>query len=71
MIVTENLTIDGRQFVKTHSDAGMKIQRQDGVIFDDATDPINSGRTYTETDITIEGGDTAEEIVEILLGGET
>lgn len=69
MIVTENLTMDGRQFVKTYSDAGMKIQRQDGVVFDDAIDPVETGRTYTETDEPIEG-ESAEEIVSILLGGE-
>lgn len=35
--------------------------------YDEAFDPIDSGRTYTETDIPIEG-DTAEAIVDILTG---
>ena len=69
MIVTENLTIDGRQFVKTYSDARMKIQR-DGIQYDDATDPAELHRTYTETDIPIDSDESAEEIVSILLGGE-
>ena len=68
MIITENLTIDGRQFVKRYSDAGMKIQRQDGVLFDDAVDPVDQNRTYTETDIPIED-ETAEEVLNVLLGG--
>ena len=68
-LVQESLTIGGRDFIKTYSDQGMKIERQDGILFDDAVDPVDMGRTYTETDIPIEG-ETAEEIVSILLGGE-
>ena len=56
-------------FVYTYSDLGMKIHG--GVPqgdYDEAYDPIDSGRTYTETDIPIEDDVTAEEIVNILTG---
>ncbi|MBO7668762.1 MAG: hypothetical protein J6T26_09905 [Firmicutes bacterium] len=69
MIVTEALIIDGRECVKTYSDAGVKIRGgfPDGD-YDEAVDPKDSDRTYTETDIPIEGEDTAEEILNILMG---
>lgn len=56
--------------VKTYSDIGMKIHGgfPEGD-YDEAYDPIDSGRTYTETDIPIETDEaTAEEIVNILTG---
>lgn len=55
MIATENITIGGRELVRTYSDANRMIQ-QDGTgnIYSEAVDPLNSGRTYTETDIVIE-----------------
>lgn len=69
MIKTENLTINERQFVRTYSDAGMKIEQDGtGIIYDEAVDPANIGRTYTETDEPIEGSN-AEEILSIILGG--
>ena len=48
MIITEIVTINGRQFVYTHSDDGMKLER-DGIEYDGVYDPIDSGRVYTET----------------------
>jgi len=69
MIVTETLIIDGREFVKTYSDAGVKIHGGFPVgDYDEAVDPKDSGRTYTETDIPIEGETDAEEILNILMG---
>lgn len=53
MIVTENLTIGGRAFVKTYSDAGYMVER-DGVRYGEAIDPAEFGRTYIETDELIE-----------------
>ena len=55
--------------IKTYSDLGMKIHggMPEGD-YDEAYDPIDSGRTYTETDIPIEEDVTAEEIVKILTG---
>ena len=55
MIATENITIGGRELVRTYSDAHLMI-KQDGteIVYTEAVDPIGSGRTYTETDIVIE-----------------
>lgn len=65
MIRTE--TIDNT--IHTYSDLGVKIHggfpESD---YDEAYDPIEMGRTYTETDIPIESETTAEEIVNILTG---
>ena len=57
MIIKENLTINGRDFVKTYSDAGMMVER-DGVRYSEAIDPAEFGREYTETDEPIESEDT-------------
>lgn len=54
MIVKENLEISGRAFVKQYSDSGFYIER-DGVQYSEAIDPSEFGRTYTETDIPIDG----------------
>ena len=48
MIITETVTINGTQYLHTYSDDGKTILR-DGVEYDEAYDPINMGRTYTET----------------------
>jgi hypothetical protein len=53
MIITENLTINGREFVKTFSDEGFMVER-DGVRYSEAIDPAEYGRTYIETDEPIE-----------------
>lgn len=47
MIQTEKLN---EKLIRTYSDAGFKIKR-DGVIYDEAVDPIELNRKYTETDI--------------------
>lgn len=53
MIITEIVTINGRQFIYTHSDDNMKIER-DGIEYDEAYDPIDTGRIYAETTHIIE-----------------
>ena len=55
LIATENITIGGRELIRTYSDANLMI-RQDGTgnIYSEAVDSLNSGRTYTETDTPIE-----------------
>lgn len=60
MISTELITIDERKLKRTWSDCHMMIQK-DGTdeIYSEAIDVENSGFTYTETDIPIEG-DTDE-----------
>lgn len=68
MIIKTTKTINGIEYDYTYSDARLMIER-DGVQYEDAVDPLNSGRIYTETDIPIDGGEpTAEEIVDILTG---
>ena len=52
-IVTENLTIDGKEFIRTYSDAGFMVERE-GIRYSDAIDPAEFGRTYTDTDERIE-----------------
>ena len=75
MIKTETYTIDGKDFVRTYSDKGMKIHGgMPEAHYDEACDPAELGRTYTETDIPIEddGEDTGEadkaEAFDILMG---
>ena len=67
MIIAEQITINDRQFTKTYSDSGFMVER-DGVQYSEAIDPTELGRTYTETDIPIEGeGDlTVTDALEML-----
>lgn len=52
MICTEKVTYSGKEYIRTWSDTGMMIER-DGVLYEEAVDPADSGRTYTETDVPI------------------
>ena len=54
MIIAEQIKINDRQFTKTYSDSGFMVER-DGAQYSEAIDPAEFGRTYTETDIPIEG----------------
>ena len=54
MIIAEQITINDRQFTKTYSDSGYMVEREN-VQYSEAIDPAEFGRTYTETDIPIEG----------------
>lgn len=53
MVVTENVTIREKEFVRNYSNAGYMIER-DGVRYSEAIDPIGYERQYTETDELIE-----------------
>lgn len=44
---------DGTVLIRTYSDAGYHITR-DGEIYEEAIDPQDSGRVYTETNILVE-----------------
>lgn len=67
MIIQEHFDIDGRDFIRTYSDANRYVVR-DGVEYSEACDPTDLGRTYTEGDlIPVEDGE-AEEILNIILG---
>ena len=51
MIKIESITINGREFIRTYSDSGYQIRQDDtSAVYEEAVDPIGSGRTYTETD---------------------
>lgn len=71
MIVTETYELNGRQFVRTYSDANRYVVR-DGIEYGEANDPAEFGRTYTEGELMpqeeIEAN--AEEILHIILGGD-
>lgn len=71
MIQTETMTIGTKQFVRTYSDSGYLIHggSPEGD-YAEALDPADSGRTYTETDIPAEEDAEAQEILNILLGGD-
>lgn len=59
MIIAEQITINDRQFTKTYSDSGYMVAR-DGAQYSEAIDPAEFGRTYTETDIPIDGEAASE-----------
>lgn len=71
MIQTEQMTINDKAFVRTYSDAGFLIHggSPEGD-YAEALDPAELGRTYTETDIPAEEDAEAQEILDILLGGD-
>lgn len=52
MIKTEQITINGKTFVRTYSDQGVMIERE-GLVYSEAIDPIGSGRTYIETETPV------------------
>ena len=57
MIITEYYKTreDGVVLNRTYSDKGMMIER-DGVRYDEAIDPAELNRKYTETDTPLGGG---------------
>ena len=80
MIIQTKKEINGVMYDYAYSDSGFMIER-DGVRYSEAVDPLNSGMVYTETEEPIDVGTdeataeeqdiSAEEALEILLGGAT
>jgi len=70
-IVQEHFLVGETDFIRTYSDAGFKVHggMPEGD-YDEACDPAEYGRTYTETDIPIEDDSSAEDILNILMGVE-
>jgi len=71
MIVIEHLEINGRQYVRTYSDAGMLIHGGfPEADYEEAIEPAEYGRVYTETDIPIGGDDeiSMEEAFDLMEG---
>jgi hypothetical protein len=67
MIIKEIIEINGNRYDHTYSDLGKRIVR-DGVTYETAIDPLNSGRVYAECEENAEL--TADEALSIILGGE-
>lgn len=54
MIITENLTIGGKDFTKKYSDKNVYIENESGQQYTKAIDLIDYPHTYVETDIPID-----------------
>lgn len=70
MIIVEAITINGRALKHVYSDAGLKIIRNDGAIFDDVF-TVNSTSEYTESSDLINEEITDSEALNIITGGTT
>lgn len=68
MIQTERYNVGETDFIRTYSDAGRYVVR-DGISYEEACDPAEFGRTYTEGDIIPTTESDAEELLNIILGG--
>lgn len=73
MIKVETVTINGRTFTRTYSDSGYMIKQDGtGAVYSEAYDPVDSGRTYTETEeeiVTEADTEDYKTAFEILTGG--
>lgn len=72
MIKVETFYINDREFTRTYSDENRYVVR-DGISYEEACDPAEFGRTYTEGDL-IENYELTEnndksEAYDILVGG--
>lgn len=70
MIIVENIVINGRALKHIYSDAGFKIIRDDGVVFDDVV-TVNSASEYAENSEPINEQITDAEALSIITGGAT
>lgn len=69
MIVAKNVTINGKTYIRTYSDAGRYLIREDGAAYEEAVDVENSGHTYVEGDVMPDIEITAEEALKIITEG--
>lgn len=69
MIITETITIGGRELKRTYSDKGMKILQETGAVYTEAIDVPTTTHTYTETDEPIEQEElTDTQALNIIMG---
>ena len=68
MVVYETVTVNGKQFEHVYSDAGKYLVR-DGKQWEEVYNPLDTGRVYAEGEPIPETESTAEEVLDILLGG--
>lgn len=59
MIYTETVVIRGKPFVRTYSDKYCVVR--DGLEYYEALDPIDSGRSYTESNTPLDSEPTESE----------
>lgn len=70
MIVQETYEVNGHLFVRTWSDEGRYVVGGNPAgQYTEANDPVDAQRTYVEGG-PMEGESNAEEILNILLGGD-
>ena len=69
MIRQEHFLVGEIDFVRTYSDSGRYVVR-DGISYEEACDPAEFGRTYTEGEMMPVDESDAEEILNILRGVE-
>ena len=65
MVKTETITINGNEFIRTYSDRGFMVER-DGIQYDEAIDPVEFDRTYTETETPTETEATEADYISAL-----
>lgn len=65
MIKTETITINGKEYIRTYSDRGFMVER-DGIQYDEAIDPIEFDRKYTETETPTENEATEADYISAL-----
>ena len=68
MIITEQLEINGHDFIRTTSSENRYVVRE-GISYEEACDPAELGRIYTEGDVIPTTDADAEELLGIILGG--
>ena len=70
MIVQEHFLVGERDFIRTYSDAGRYVVGGEPYgEYEEACDPAEFGRTYTEGELIPTDGSEAQEILDIIFGG--
>ena len=59
MLKAETITINDKEYTRTWSDAGKMIER-DGALYEEAVDPVNLKRNYSETEQEIPDQEATE-----------
>lgn len=68
MVIETTIEIDGVTYDYHYSDSNRYVCR-DGQQWEEAVDPLGSGRTYTEGDPIDVDEDETQAVLDILLGG--
>lgn len=70
MIVQEHFSAGRRDFIRTYSDSNRYVMR-DGIEYEEACDPAEFGRQYTEGSLIPAYDVDSAEAFEFLFGGES